>query len=210
MEADKAEAEHQRLVAQQREEEAKRAQAAKADAEHKKLAALEPETPKPAPPEVDSPELVRTAQGALKRLGCYEGPQTGAHDGQTTAAIERYFQSTDKRNFGTQVTARFVDELNARDGRVCAPASCPSGQVVKGMVCVAVAPPPQKMKPKVTAHPREEEEAPRRKVIHIVHPDKAEERAKPRPPAAYPVTDVKPTAPSGGSGKTPHISGVGF
>ncbi len=157
----------------------------------------------------NSPELIRSAQTQLARLGCLSGKVDGVLNDTTKSALGRYMSIKGVSSSDGNVTEGLVTELTTQPDRVC-PLECKAGQVVKGEICVAVAKP----SPPATAsrHKIDDEDTPTpRKQV------KRQAEQQPRPPAAKPAQEaprarqeaVAP-APSGGGGGNRTMIGVGF
>ena len=69
------------------------------------------ETPVPKEPAVNTPELVRSAQKELLRIGCYAGGASGTLDAATRRAVDDYRTRTGQPKIEVKVTDRFVAEL---------------------------------------------------------------------------------------------------
>src|SRR5262249_10157568 len=85
--------------------------------------------------EPNSPQLVRSAQGELIRLGCFTGKADGAL-ASTQTALSRYLSVEGQRSANPAVTKDVVAELSKHATRVC-PVECKSGETLKGDTCVA-------------------------------------------------------------------------
>jgi hypothetical protein len=110
-------------------------------------------------PAADTPELVRAAQGELRRVGCFAGREDGTLGGATREAIERYLALRGQSSRDVRVTESFVAALKDQDGRVC-PLTCARGQHAEGDRCVADAKPePEKKKPAAKRERQERREA---------------------------------------------------
>jgi membrane protein involved in colicin uptake len=96
------------------------------------------EAAKRAATQPNSPQLVRSAQVELVRLGCLATTVTidGTLNAPSSSALSRYLgiegQPTDK----PIVTQELVSELTKHATRVC-PIECKTGETLKGEVCVA-------------------------------------------------------------------------
>lgn len=174
-------------------------------------------TPAPAPtPQAaaaDTPELVRSAQIELRRLGCFSGREDGALNGPTREAIERFLALRGQSSRDVKVTSSFVSDLRDQDGRVC-PLTCARGQHPEGDRCVADAKPekPETTKPvakqREREEPRREREAARPKPERKQQPERAATRpAPPQQPARTQAAAPAPRISTGGGGA---MIGVGF
>ena len=159
----------------------------------------------------NSPDLVRSAQTELVRLGCFSGKIDGKLSAPTSAALGRYLSIEGLPSDDVSVTTKLVAELAKRATRVC-PLECKSGETLKGETCVADAKP----KAPATASRKNEDEEdarPRRKQSSR-QPDREEpRRARPAPeaPRIRQQAVARPSIVSGGgSGRTQAIIGVGF
>ena len=84
----------------------------------------------------NSPELVRSAQTELVRLGCFGGKIDGTLNAPTSAALGRYMSIGGQPPGNISVTTELVAELAKHTTRVCPP-ECKSGETLKGEACVA-------------------------------------------------------------------------
>jgi uncharacterized caspase-like protein len=101
-------------------------------------AALE-EFNKAAKAAVNSPNQIRTAQGELKRLGCYDGSADGKLDAPTRRAWTHYFEHSGdakQAKLAPMINDDFIGKLKHLKARVC-PLVCPKGKIVKGDHCVS-------------------------------------------------------------------------
>jgi hypothetical protein len=156
----------------------------------------------------NSPELIRSAQAELIRLGCLTGKPDGSLSAPTSAALSRYMKIEGQPSDNVSVTQALVTELTKHATRVC-PIECKSGETLKGETCVAdekTAPPVTASRPK-----RDEEDTPRRKQTSR-QPERDEpRRARPAPeaPRARQQAGARPSIVSGGGGHST-MTGVGF
>jgi uncharacterized caspase-like protein len=156
----------------------------------------------------NSPELVRSAQTQLARIGCAPGKPDGILNAGTKTALERYLTVKNMPTQEVSVTEALVVELTKQTDRVC-PLQCKAGETVKGDLCVAD-------KPAAVPSARrkdDDEGAPRRKAKRETV--RQAEREAPRTrPAAAPAPRVRQQAaarPSSGGGGGGHtMIGVGF
>ncbi|MEZ5788187.1 MAG: caspase family protein [Xanthobacteraceae bacterium] len=93
--------------------------------------------PEPAEQVANTPELVRSAQRELVRIGCLDGRVDGILGNNTRGAIERYLTEHGKADGGLDITDELIAALKRESGRVC-PLTCSSGEVVQGGRCVVV------------------------------------------------------------------------
>ena len=157
----------------------------------------------------NSPELVRSAQAELVRLGCLTGKADGTLSAPTSAALSRYMKIEGQPSDNVSVTETLVAELAKHATRVC-PLDCKSGETLKGETCVA----DEKAKPPVTAsRPNsDEEDALSRRKQTSRQPEREEpRRAKPvaDAPRARQQAVARPSIVSGGGGHST-MTGVGF
>jgi caspase domain-containing protein len=83
----------------------------------------------------NSPELIRSAQTQLARLGCLSGKIDGSLN-TTKSALGRYMSIQGKSPSGQDVTEALVADLTKQTTRVC-PLECKAGETAKGETCVA-------------------------------------------------------------------------
>ena len=157
----------------------------------------------------NSPELIRSAQAELIRLGCLTGKADGSLTAPTSAALIRYMKIEGQPSEKVSVTETLVAELSKHATRVC-PIECKAGETLKGETCVA----DEKAKPPLTASrpKRDEDDTPRRKQT-IRQPEREEpRRARPAPeaPRARQQAVARPSIVSGGGGGHATMTGVGF
>jgi Caspase domain len=158
----------------------------------------------------NSPELIRSAQAQLVRLGCMTGKADGAFNTPTKNALGRYMSIVGQPSDNVSVTEDLVGELNKHATRVC-PIECKSGETLKGEVCVA----DEKAAAPATASRKNDDEdaKPRRKQADR-QPEREPSRARPavempRPPRQQAL--ARPSIVSGGGGSGSHtMIGVGF
>jgi hypothetical protein len=169
----------------------------------------EPEPPKELA--VNTPELIRTAQGELRRLGCFAGRDDGTLSGATREALQRYLAQKGLPSRNANVTENLVLDLKDEGARVC-PLSCSRGEHPEGDRCVADAKPEKKEEPKREAakpKPEPKREAARPK------PEPKREAARPKPeprreaarPAPQPQARSQAAAPARVGGG---MIGIGF
>ena len=165
------------------------------------------ETARRAAAQPNSPELVRSAQAELIRLGCLTGKVDGALNPPTSAALSRYMKIEGQPTENVKVTETLVAELTKHATRVC-PIECKAGETLKGATCVA----DEKKAPAVAAKPKSDEDdaAPRRKQQQAARPKPV---AEPVAPRAKQQAVARPSIVSGGGGGgggSHTIIGVGF
>jgi hypothetical protein len=152
----------------------------------------------------NSPELVRSAQTELVRLGCLSGKIDGGLNAPTSAALGRYLSIQGQPSANVSVTTELVAELAKHVTRVC-PLECKSGEVLKGETCVAE----QKPDAPATASRKGDEDARRKQTSR--QPEREDpRRARPAPeaPRARQQAVARPSIVSGGRSQA--IIGVGF
>jgi caspase domain-containing protein len=170
--------------------------------------------PTPQPAAADTPELVRSAQIELRRLGCFSGREDGALNGSTREAIERFLALRGQSSRDVRVTASFVADLRDLDSRVC-PLTCARGQHAEGDRCVAdTKSEPEQKKPVAKQRERDREESRREREASRPKPERRQpERAASRPapqpqqPARSQAAAPAPRISTGGGGA---MIGVGF
>jgi hypothetical protein len=155
----------------------------------------------------NSPELVRSAQVELIRLGCLTGRVDGALNPPTGAALSRYMKIEGQPTDNVKVTEALVAELTKHATRVC-PIECKAGETLKGETCIA----DEKSAPAVAATPkRDDDDAPSRRKQQAARPS---ERARPAADAPAPRAKqqavARPSIVSGGGGRSNTLIGVGF
>ena len=101
------------------------------------------EAAKRAASQPNSPQLVRSAQTELVRLGCLAANVTidGTLSPPTTSALTRYLSIEGQPTDNPAVTQDLVTELTKHATRVC-PITCKTGESLKGDVCVVDKPAP--------------------------------------------------------------------
>ncbi len=177
------------------------------------------EAAKRAAGQPNSPELVRSAQTELVRLGCFSGKADGALNAPTSAALARYLSIGGQPSANVSVTTELVAELSKHTTRVC-PIECKNGETLKGETCVADEKANEKPKtPPATASRKNEDEddARSRRKQTSRQPEREEPRRARPAPAPEPLRArqqavARPSIVSsgGGSGRAQAIIGVGF
>ena len=154
----------------------------------------------------NSPELVRSAQTQLARLGCLSGKVDGVLDGTTKSALGRYMSIKGQSSGDSSVTEGLVSELTKQTDRVC-PLECAAGKIAKGETCVALAKPSAP----ATASRRKNDDEDDRPVRQRPAKRQAEREAprQSRPAPEAPRARQQAGAPSGGGGGA-GVTGVGF
>jgi hypothetical protein len=163
----------------------------------------------------NSPELIRSAQTELVRLGCFSGKPDGTLNAPTSAALGKYMSIGGQPSANISVTTALVTELAKHTTRVC-PIECKSGETLKGETCVA----DEKAKAPATASRKNEDEEdarPRRKQTSRQPEREEPRRARPAPEpvrarqqAVARPSIVSGSGGGGGGGRTQAIIGVGF
>src|SRR5436190_8675837 len=160
----------------------------------------------------NSPELIRSAQTQLVRVGCLTGKVDGTLNAPTKSALGRYLSIGGQPTANVSVTEALVAELGKHATRVC-PIECKSGETLKGEICEADAKPTA---PAVASKPKkDDEDEPSRKKQVKRQPEREEPRrasAKPAPeaPRARQQAVARPSIVSGGGGGSHTMIGVGF
>jgi hypothetical protein len=159
----------------------------------------------------NSPELVRSAQTQLVRLGCMTGKADGSFNTPTKGALGRYMSIVGQPSDNVSVTEDLVTELTRHATRVC-PIECKTGEILKGETCVADV----KATTPATASRKNDDEddsKSRRKQSNRA-PEREQPRAKPAPeaPRARQQALARPSIVSGGGGGggSHTMIGVGF
>ncbi len=154
----------------------------------------------------NSPELIRSAQTQLVRVGCLTGTIDGTLNEPTKVALSRYMSIGGQPTQNVTVTEALVGELSKHATRVC-PIECKAGETLKGETCVA----DEKVKPAspaVASKPKNDEEDSRRKQTKR-QPEREEPKRASAKPAPAPVAEAprarqqavaRPSIVSGGGG----------
>jgi hypothetical protein len=155
----------------------------------------------------NSPELVRSAQTQLVRLGCLTGKVDGAFNAPTKSALSRYLSIEGQPTGDPSVTETLVTELNKRTTRVC-PLECKSNETLRGETCVADE---KSAAPATASRKNDDDDAPARRKQSSRQPEREQKRAKPTQdaPRARQQAVARPSIVSGGGGSHTMI-GVGF
>ncbi|KIZ47999.1 MULTISPECIES: caspase family protein [Rhodopseudomonas] len=153
----------------------------------------------------NSPELVRSAQTELNRIGCDAGGVDGDLGPSTKGALGRYLAVKGKSSDDeVSVTEALVAELTGHSGRVC-PLECKSGEIAKGDSCVA-----EEKKAPATASRRDRDDddrrATRRRPSRQAERDRPRRQSRPEPRARQQAYSRPSTGRVGGSA----MIGVGF
>jgi Caspase domain len=156
----------------------------------------------------NSPELVRSAQSELIRLGCLTGTVDGTLNTPTKSALGRYLSIGGQPTDNASVTPALVAELNKHTTRVC-PLECKTGETVQGGSCIADQKPAAA--PAVASRKNDDEDNAK---AGRKQSSRQPERSKPAPeaPRARQQAVARPSIVSGGGGGGGGhaIIGVGF
>jgi len=173
----------------------------------------------------NSPQLIRSAQTQLARLGCLAGKMDGSLS-TTKSALGRYLSVQGKSSSGSDVTEAVVADLTRQTARIC-PLECKTGETAKGETCVAS----EKPAAPATASRRnnddeddararrkqssrksdDEDDARSRRKQSNRQPEREEpRRARPEAPRARQQVFARPSIVSGGGGGSHTMIGVGF
>jgi hypothetical protein len=165
----------------------------------------------------NSPELVRSAQTQLARLGCLTGKIDGTLNAPTQSALGRYMSIKGQPSEKASVTEGLVAELTKHTNRVC-PIECKGGETLKGETCVAAEKPAAPATASRRKNDDDEDDARARRKQSSRQPEREPPR-RPRP-VLVPVPEVvphvrqqavaRPSIVSGGGGGHSTIIGVGF
>ena len=153
----------------------------------------------------NSPELVRSAQTQLIRLGCLTGKIDGTLNDPTKGALRRYLSIEGQPSGNAEVTEGLVAELTKHTTRVC-PIECKTGETLKGETCVAN----EKPAAPATATRKSDDDTRTRRKQTNRQPDREPQQSKqaPEAPRARQQAVARPSIISGGSSHT--MTGVGF
>jgi hypothetical protein len=152
----------------------------------------------------NSPELVRSAQTQLVRLGCMTGKIDGTLGAPTKGALGHYMTIVGQPSDTPNVTEALVAELTKHTTRVC-PLECKSGETAKGETCVATDKPAAPAAPVASRKNDDEDDArARRKQANrdrdSDQPRKPKPAAAPEAPRARQQALARPSIVSGGGG----------
>ena len=174
----------------------------------------------------NSPELIRSAQTQLARLGCLAGKVDGSLS-TTKSALGRYMSIQGKSSSGQDVTEALVADLTKQTTRVC-PLECKAGETAKGETCVASEKPAApatasrrnnddeddaraRHKQSSRKNDDEDDARARRKQSNRQAEREEPRRARPEAPRARQQVFARPSIVSGGGGGGSHtMIGVGF
>jgi hypothetical protein len=157
----------------------------------------------------NSPELIRSAQTQLVRLGCLTGKIDGALNTPTKSALGRYLSIGGQPTENAGVTEAVVAELTKHTTRVC-PIECKTGETLKGESCIADEKPAAAPATASRKNDDEDDARARRKQSSRA-PEREARRSKPAPeaPRARQQALARPSIVSGGGSHSTMI-GVGF
>jgi hypothetical protein len=165
------------------------------------------EAAKRAATQPNAPELVRSAQTELARLGCFAGTIDGKLSTPTTGALSHYLSIEGQPTDNPVVTQALVTELTKHATRVC-PVECKSGETLKGDTCIADVKPQASPSPApATVSKSDDDNAPSRKKKQA-NRDRDEEQPR-RKAASAPAQETphvrqqalaRPSIVSGGGG----------
>src|SRR5216683_3064101 len=158
------------------------------------------EAAKRAATQPNSPELVRSAQNELIRLGCLTARADGKLGAPTTSALSRYLTIEGQSAANPGVTEALVAELTKHTTRVC-PLECKSGETLKGETCVADQK-PEAAPATASRKTDEDEDNARRRRKQAVREQEQPRRSKPAPEAPHVRQQAlaRPSIVSGGGG----------
>ncbi len=158
----------------------------------------------------NSPELIRSAQTQLARLGCLAGKIDGSLS-TTKSALGRYMSIQGKSSSGHDVTEALVADLTKQTARVC-PLECKTGETAKGETCVATEKPAAPATASRRNNEDEDDARARRKQSNRQAEREEPRRARPEAPRARQQVFARPSIVSGGGGGggSHTMIGVGF
>jgi hypothetical protein len=160
----------------------------------------------------NSPELVRSAQTQLVRLGCMTGKIDGTLNAPTMSALGHYMTIEGQPSDNTSVTEALVAELTKHTTRVC-PIECKTGESLKGETCVADEKPAAAPTTASRRKDNDEDDTPARRKPRQAEREQPQ-RSKPAPeaPRARQQALARPSIISGGGGGSGShtMIGVGF
>ncbi|ABD05610.1 Peptidase C14, caspase catalytic subunit p20 [Rhodopseudomonas palustris HaA2] len=149
----------------------------------------------------NSPQLVRSAQTELARIGCLTDKPNGVLGDPTRTALGRYLSIKGQSSSDLSVTEALVADLGKQSGRVC-PLVCKAGEIAKGDACIASE---KRDEPKAAARRQRDDEDDRAARRKPARREAQQERrqSRPEPRARQQAT----SRPSGGAAA---MIGVGF
>ena len=149
------------------------------------------ETPAPKEPAANTPELVRSAQRELRRIGCFTGRESGTLDAVTRRAVDDYRNRTGQPKIDVKITEGLVAELAQQPVLEACIAAVPKPEPAARV--------PEKRKPEPVVERRRPKAEPKREA----RPSRPEPKA--RAQAAAPSRPAaRSTTGSGG------MIGIGF
>jgi hypothetical protein len=164
----------------------------------------------------NSPELVRSAQTELVRIGCLSAKVDGTLTPPTMSALGRYMKIEGLPSDNISVTEALVSELTKHTTRVC-PMECKAGETLKGETCIADEKSAPAAAPATASRKNDDDDAPARRKRVNREPEREEpRRSKPAPeaPRARQQALARPSIVSGGGGGggsgSHTMIGVGF
>lgn len=157
----------------------------------------------------NSPELVRSAQSELVRLGCLSAKADGKLDDQTMSALSRYLKIEGQPADNPSVTEALVTELSKHATRVC-PIQCDQGQTLKGETCVADHKPEAAPATASRKSNEGEDTARRRQQATGEQAQPRRPKSAPEAPRARAQALARPSIVGGGGGSGHTLIGVGF
>jgi Caspase domain len=182
------------------------------------------EAAKRAAAQPNSPELIRSAQTQLARLGCLTGKVDGTLN-TTKGALGHYMSVKGQPSDNTDVTEGLVADLTKQTARVC-PLECKTGETAKGEICVATEKPAtpavateKPAAPATASRRKNDDDDDEKPTARKPQPKREAETPRPSRPApeaprARQQALAKPSAAPSGGGGGGHSShtmiGVGF
>jgi hypothetical protein len=139
----------------------------------------------------NSPELVRSAQTQLARLGCLSGKTDGSLS-TTKSALSRYMSAQGKTSGVSDVTEGLVADLTKQTARVC-PLECKAGETAKGDTCVANAKPAE---PAVVSHRKDDDDEDNAQARRKRAREADREESRPSKPARAEREEPRPSKPA--------------
>ena len=141
----------------------------------------------------NSPELIRSVQTQLIRLGCLTGEVDGTLNPSTKSALGRYMSIEGQPSENVSVTEALTAELIKHKTRVC-PLECKTGETKQEDTCVATEKPAA---PATSSHEQSDREREQRRAKSAPEPSRPRQQALARPSVVH-----------GGGGHS--MIGVGF
>jgi hypothetical protein len=148
----------------------------------------------------NSPELVRSAQTQLVRLGCLTGKIDGSFSAPTKSALGHYLTIEGQPSDNASVTEDMVAELTKHTTRVC-PLECKTGETAKGETCVATDK-PAAAAPATASRKNDDEDDARARRKQVNREPEPSRKPKPAPevPHVRQQALARPSIISGGGG----------